>query len=235
VPDLSFQIRGVETAVRGITPLLRFKLRVDAKPANEAIAALLISAQIQLQCPQRRYSPAEQEKLVDLFGPPEGWGRTLRNRLWVHSNATVGQFTGVAETFLPVPCTYDLNVAAAKYFYALESGEVSLLFLFSGSIFYTTEQAGLQVAPISWNKECVYRMPVRIWKELMDQHYPNSAWLSLRRDVFDKLYAHKRRNGFATWEETIEHLLPDAEGSAGFAGSGPVTGVRGQSRSEVAQ
>jgi hypothetical protein len=34
---------------------------------------------------------------------------------------------------MPVTCTYDLEVVAAKYFYALEDGEVPLEFLFSGT------------------------------------------------------------------------------------------------------
>ena len=135
----------------------------------------------------------------------------MRNRLWTHSNTTMGVFTGKTETILPVHCTYDLNIAAAKYFHALEAGEVSLLFLFSGSIFYAMSGRALQVERIPWDKECSYRMPVRIWQDLMEQHYPNSAWLSLQRDVFDKLYAYKRRHGFATWEQALEQLLPADE------------------------
>jgi Family of unknown function (DUF6084) len=41
----------------------------------------------------------------------------------------------------------------------------------------------------------------------MNHHYPNSAWLSLRRDVFDRLAAYKSRLGMLTWEQAIEHLL----------------------------
>jgi hypothetical protein len=173
MPDLNFQIVEVKTVARGLTPLLHFKVRVSAAPPNESIHALLLSAQIQLQPTQRTYAAAEKEKLIELFGTPERWGQTLRNRLWAHSNATVGAFTGQTETVLPVPCSYDLNVAATKYFYGLESGEVSLLFLFSGSVFYPGNEGRLQVERISWSKECLYRMPVLVWQQLMDQHYPN--------------------------------------------------------------
>jgi hypothetical protein len=144
---------------------------------------------------------------VELFGPPEGWGKTLRNRLWAHANATVGAFRGSTETILPVPCTYDLNIASTRYFYGLEGGEIPLLFLFSGSIFYSGPDQRLQVVPISWNAECAYRMPTEVWRNLMEQHYPNTAWLSLRRDAFDQLYAYKRRHGIVSWEQAIEQLL----------------------------
>ena len=82
-----------------------------------------------------------------------------------------------------------------------------LLFLFSGTIFYAGPGGGLQVQQIPWDKECVYRMPVKIWADLMNHHYPNSAWLSLGRDVFDKLTAFKRCHGLLTWDQTIERLL----------------------------
>jgi hypothetical protein len=41
-------------------------------------------------------------------------------------------------------------------------------------------------------------------------HYANTAWLTLSRGVQDRLYAY-RTHGIATWEETIEQLLPAME------------------------
>ena len=90
---------------------------------------------------------------------------------------------------------------------------VSLLFLFNGSIFYVTPEGRLQVEPISWNTECGYRLPVQRWRELMEQHYPNSAWLCLRREVFERLYAFKRRHALTSWEETVELLLRETAGA----------------------
>jgi hypothetical protein len=42
---------------------------------------------------------------------------------------------------------------------------------------------------------------------MMDAHYPNSAWLCLRRDAFERLYQYKVRHGIPTWEEAIERAL----------------------------
>src|SRR6185369_17039039 len=168
-------------------------------------------AQIQIQSPQRPYNEGEKEKLLDIFGTPERWGQTLRNRFWTNTNTTVGAFAASTEAILPVPCTFDLNVLATKYFQALEGGEIPLLFLFSGSIFYAGADGRLQVQRISWDKECVYRMPLRVWQDLMNAHYPNTAWLSLRRDVFEHLCAYKRAQGLVSWEETVERLLPELD------------------------
>jgi hypothetical protein len=211
--ELKLQITGVEPAARGLTPLFHFKLHIEASPATDRIQAVLLNAQVQLECPQRSYTSAEKEKLVELFGTPDQWGKTLRNRLWTHANTTVGAFNGSTEALLPVPCTYDLNVAAAKYFHALEDGEVGVLFLFSGSIFYATPEGRLQVEPISWNTECEYRLPLRRWRDLMEQHFPNSAWLALPRELFERLYAFRRQHALTSWEETMERLLKQAAGA----------------------
>jgi hypothetical protein len=211
MPDLNFSVEGVEPAAHGLVPLLLFQLEVSNKPADETIESAIVQAQIQFQCPQRAYSSAEKEKLGDLFGTPERWGQTLRNRLWTHANISVGQFCGLTEARLSVPCTFDLNVSAAKYFNALEEGEVPLLFLFSGTVFYSAQDGRLQVQRISHEKECGWRMPVRVWRELMDHHWPNTAWITLQRDVFERLCEFKRRNGLTTWEQTVERLLEDKE------------------------
>ncbi len=211
MPDLDFEILGVEPAVRGLAPLLHFKLRITNQPESEVIQSVILQAQIQIQSPQRSYNENEKEKLFELFGPPDQWGQTLRGKLWTHSNTTVRTFSGATETILPVPCSYDLNIAATKFFHGVEEGDIPLLFLFSGTIFYAGAEGRLQVQQISWNKECAYRMPVRVWKDLMEQHYPNSAFLYLERDVFERLCAFKRQGGFTSWEQAIEKLLDAAQ------------------------
>ena len=211
MPDLHFEVTGIEPAVRGLAPLLHCKLTVRNEPASEPIQAILLQAQIQIQSAQRPYSAREKERLEDVFGTPDRWGQTLRNRLWAHSTTMVGAFSGSTGAVLPVQCTYDFHVIGTKYFDALEAGEIPLIFLFSGTVFYAGTNGGLQVQQIPWDKECVYRMPVKVWSDLMTYHYPNSAWLSLRRDVFDRLTAFKSSQGILTWEDVIEHLLAQAQ------------------------
>lgn len=209
MPDLDFQVTGVEAVVRGLAPLLHFKVAVHNSPKSQPIASVLLHAQIQIECPCRPYTAGEKEKLVELFGEPSRWGQTLRNRLWASCNATVPAFNGATEAILPMPCTFDMNLAATKYFTALEGGEVPLLFLFSGSIFYQGDDGRLQVHRISWNKESVFKMPIAAWRGMMNEHFPNSSWLCLNQEIFDRLHAYKRRRGFVTWEETVASLLSE--------------------------
>jgi hypothetical protein len=131
--------------------------------------------------------------------------------LWTFTNVNVPAFTESVLVDLPVPCTFDFNVAAAKYFYALENGEVPLTLLFSGTVFYDAGGDQLQVAQIPWEKEAAFRLPVPVWKAMMDHYYPNSAWLRLHRDVFDRLYLYKIRSGLPTWEQVLESLLPQEQ------------------------
>ena len=208
MPDLNFQIEGAEAVAYAAAPLLSFKLRVDNAVAAEPIHTVALHCQIQIEAPRRRYNEQEQARLLDLYGEPERWGQTLRTMLWTHASVVVKPFEGTTLVDLPVPCTFDFNVAAAKYFAGLEDGEVPLCLLFSGTVFYEAEDGALQVSQISWEKEARYRLPVRVWQQMMDFYYPNSVWLSLRRDVFDRLYQYKMRRGIPTWEQTLESLLP---------------------------
>lgn len=211
MPDLTFRVTGVEAAARGLVPLLEFELEVRNTPADEEIKGGLLHAQIQFQCPRRSYTAAEKEKLLELFGRPEQWAQTLRNRLWTHATTTLPTFSNEARARLPVPCSFDLQLGATKYLDGLDDGEVPLLFLFSGTVFYTSQDGRLQVQRISWERECAWRMPVQTWHELMEQHWPNTGWLTLRRDLLERLSALKREHGLATWDETIEQLLAEAE------------------------
>jgi hypothetical protein len=108
---------------------------------------------------------------------------------------------------LRVPCSFDFNLAATKYFHGLSDGDIPLIFLFSGSCFYEGAAGGLEVAPIPWSKEARFQLPVNVWRETMATHYPNSAWLQIRQDVFDRLHQYKMQAGMATWEEVLESLL----------------------------
>ncbi len=212
MPDLNFQVEGAEVVPFAASPLLIFKLHITSADAQVLIQTIALRCQIQIEATKRRYSTAEQELLLDLFGEAERWSETVRAMLWTHASVIVSPFQGGTMVELPVPCTFDFNVAATKYFAGLEDGEIPLNLLFSGTIFYEADDARLQVEQISWSKEASFRLPVSIWKEMMNSYYPNSAWLSLRRDVFERLYQYKMRRGLPTWEQTLESILPnDAE------------------------
>ena len=210
MPDLDFRVEGAEVLEYAAVPSLLFKLRVQ-NLQEESIRSVSLNTQVRIAATQRHYDTAEQERLLELFGEPHRWGHTLRSLLWTHTTLQVSPFSGSTVVDMPVPCTYDLEVVATKYFNALEDGEVPLEFLFSGMVFYAGEDGRLQISRISWEKEAEYRMPVRLWTEMMEQYFPNSAWIRLHKDVFDQLYDYKVRMGLPNWEAAVEALLRTSE------------------------
>jgi hypothetical protein len=211
MPELNFQVDEAVVVPYAAAPMLAFKLRIANQPADETIHTIVLRCQIQLEVTRRRYSQEEQKRMLDLFGPPERWAQTLKNMLWTHANVLVPGFQGSTVVDLPVPCTFDFNVAATKYFEGLQEGDVPLCLMFSGTVFYAQPEGLLQVAPVSWQHEARFKLPVKVWREMMDIYYPNSAWLCLRRDVFDRLNQYKMQRGIPTWEALIEQMIPAGE------------------------
>jgi hypothetical protein len=207
MPDLRITIEGAEVVAFSATPMLAFKLRVvNADPA-EKIHTVVLRSQIQLEVTRRRYTAQEQERLGDLFGEPQRWGQTLRNLLWTNGSVIVPQFTGSTTVDLQVACTFDFALATTKYFNGLTEGELPVFMMFSGTVFYADHEGTLQAAPISWDKEAKFRLPLKVWKDMMEEFYPNSAWLRLRKDVFEELQRFKSERGIPTWEEALQELL----------------------------
>jgi hypothetical protein len=211
MPELSFQVEKAEPQRFTAVPTLLFKLRIANAVANETVHSIALRCQIQMEVTRRQYSENDQSHLRDLFGEPERWSQTLKNMLWTHASVVAPAFQDSIVVDLPVPCTFDFNVAATKYFHGLADGEVPLNFLFSGASFYADGAGALQVAPIPWDKEARFRLRVKAWHEMMDIYYPNSAWLCLRRDVFERIYQYKVERGIPTWEQALESMLPALE------------------------
>jgi hypothetical protein len=205
MPDLRFAVEEAVATPNAAAPTLTFKLRItDAE--MQPIQSIALRVQVQIEPTRRRYTDAEQAHLQELFGEPERWSKSLHPLLWTNTSVNVPAFDGSVVVDVPVPCTFDFNVAVTKYIYGLDDGEIPTSLLFSGTVFHAG-RVGLQIAQIPWDREASYRLPVRLWKEMMDIYYPHTAWLCLQRDVFEKLYDFKSQHGLPTWEQTIECML----------------------------
>jgi len=211
MPDLDFKVVDAEAMLFAAAPTMLFKLHIHNAIADEQVHSVMLQTQIRIVATRRRYDAEAEGRLLEVFGEPRRWGETLRSLLWTHATTVVPRFTDSIVADLPIPCSYDFDVAAAKYFYALEDGEVPLLFLFSGTVFYMAGEGPLQITQISWEKEAPFRLPVGVWKKMMDHYFPNSAWLRMRKDVFDRLYAYKARQALPSWDDALDRLLGESE------------------------
>jgi Family of unknown function (DUF6084) len=203
--ELSFECVDVRPEPYALAPLLSFKVRITESD-GEPVHAVALRCQIRVEPRRRRYSPAEEERLLDLFGEPSRWGETLNPFLFANVSYIVPAFSGSVDVDLPVQCTYDFEVAAAKYFAGLQNGEIPLLLLFSGTVFSRGE-TGFSVQQIPWHHESTYRLPVSVWRELMDLHFPNSGWIRVRRDTLDALQRFKATRALTSWDQALEELL----------------------------
>ena len=211
---LTFDCIGAHAEHYAAAPTLTFRLRI-AETTGAAIHAIALRCQIRIEPARRRYSPDEAERLSDLFGDVSRWADTLKPVQFTMATTTVPAFAGAVEVDLPVPCTYDLEVAATRYFYALQDDAAPLLLLFSGTIFGKSDTGGLAVEQVPWSAECTYRLPVAVWREMVDRYFPGSAWLRLDRDIIDALARFKSREALPTWSSAIETLLNAQHDRAG--------------------
>ena len=211
MPDLDFEVESADVLPYAAVPTILFRLRVTNAVEGEEIDSISLRTQVRIAATQRRYDPPEQNRLRELFGEPHQWKDSLRSLLWTNTNTIVPRFAGGAVFEMPVTCTYDFDVVGTKYFAALEDGEIPLEFLFSGSVFYRRTGSALQVAQISWEKEAKFRLQVRLWRDMMEHYFPNSAWLRIHKDTFDRLYNYRASNALLTWERTLDNLLDAAE------------------------
>jgi len=206
--ELVFDCVGARNERYAVVPTLSLALRIG-ETGGRRIDAIALRCQIRIQPQLRRYDDEEAARLLDLFGEPARWAQSLKPLQLTTVSAMVPGFTGGIEIDLPVPCTYDLEVGWARYINALGSGTVPLLLLFSGSVFSTVD-GRLSVEQVPWSKEAEFGLPVAVWRELVDTHFPNTSWIRVSRPILDALLDFKSRNALPTWDSTIEALLAGA-------------------------
>ena len=115
-------------------------------------------------------------------------------------------FTGGTQVNLPLECTYDFEVAASKYLHALRDGTCRCNSS-SAERFSRKGARGFAVQQVPWDREDRFDMPVSVWRDLIQQHYPNTGWLRLNRDTIDALAAYRSARGLLSFDDAVTSLL----------------------------
>ena len=210
MPDLKFEIISSEVKEYAAVPTLAFELQISNLVEDEEVYAAALKCQVMIEAVKRTYKENAKDKLHELFGEPSRWDETLRSFFWTIINIPVPRFTGKTVVEVAIPCSEDQALAAGKYFYAVEDGNVPLAFLFSGTLFYKDAGGNLQITLVPWEKEALCKMPARLWQEMMDKHFPNTRWIKLRRDIYDRLVKYKAQTTFPTLQACLESLVDQA-------------------------
>jgi hypothetical protein len=192
VPELVFDCVGAAADRYAVTPSMTLRLRIT-ETSGERVEAIALRCQVRVEPHKRRYSAAEAEGLHDLFGDTERWAETVKPMQFTTLSTMVPGFTGAITHELPLPFSYDLEIASTKYFTALADGVIPLLLLYSGTVFGKRD-GRLSVQQVPWSKESVFPLPVAVWRETVE---------ALRR--------YKSRNALPTWDDTLGELLAGAE------------------------
>ncbi|MDD7937613.1 DUF6084 family protein [Actinomycetospora lutea] len=208
-PAFRFTVTGADHDPSALAPTLRLHVAV-AETTGTRVHALALRTQIRIEPGRRRYAPDEQARLVELFGEPERWGRTLNPMQLATVASTTPGFTGAHELVLEVPLTADADIAATRYFRGLDGGEVPLLLLFSGTVFYEGEP-GVQVGLVPWSSEAAFRLPLAVWTSMMEAHFGGTVWVRLPADTHAALAAWRAAHALPSWEQTVAALLAAAE------------------------
>jgi hypothetical protein len=211
--ELAFDCVGAQAERFAMAPSMSFKLRI-AETTGQRVDAIALRCQIRIEPARRRYTEAEAQRLNDLFGETQRWADTLKPLQFTTVSVMVPGFTGSTDLDLPVPLSYDLEIGSTRYFAGLEAGEVPLLLLFSGTVFATVD-GRLQVQQVPWSKEASFRLPVSIWREAIDVHFPDTAWIKMSVRTLDELSRFKTSQAIPTWDATVQALLARAADDAG--------------------
>ena len=211
--ELTFDCIGAQADRYAVVPSLSLTLRIS-ETSGQRVEAIALRCQIRIEPARRRYSAVEAERLNDLFGDTERWANTLRPLQLVTVATMVPGFSGSTEINLPINFTYDLEIGSTRYFASLDTGEVPLLLLFSGTVFSVVD-GRIQVQQVPWSKETAYRLPVSVWREAIDAHFPNSAWIKMSTQTLEELQRFKSKNALPTWDLTLQALLREADPGQG--------------------
>lgn len=207
---LRFSAAGAEAARGVATPTIDLLVEILADEGFE-IRTIDLNAEVRIAALRREYDPAERDRLVKLFGDAAQWPRTLRNLQWLCASLNVPRFSRSTTVRVPLPCGYDVDVAASKYLIALEGGEIPVEVLFSGTVFYCGEDGGLQTAMIPGENQVSLRIPMATWREAVDAAFPDSAWVRMRRDTLNRLQAYRARRALGDWDSVFDELLIKAD------------------------
>jgi Family of unknown function (DUF6084) len=207
-PDPELEVMEARPVERAAAPTLAFRLRVtDA--SGRPIFAVALTAVITIEPAKRSHEPQERERLIELFGAPERWAATTTSFRWAQTGAMVGGFTGSTEFTLEIPCTYDLELAATKYFDGLADGQVPLRFHFNGTVIYEAADGAMQMVQLPWDRSTRFRMPVAVWRRMIEAHYPFRGWVPVHTETLERLRVRKAERGLPTFDATIEELLDE--------------------------
>ncbi|MBV8637825.1 MAG: hypothetical protein JO322_07040 [Candidatus Eremiobacteraeota bacterium] len=201
--DLGFSVIDARAKQNAASPTIAFRLHIASE---RPVDAIVLRAELRIEPQWRTYDREAQVLLGELFGTPDRWQTTLRTFAWADVTLVVPGFARETDAEITVPCTYDFDVAATRFFDTVHSGEIPVRFLFSGAV-YRDRGSSFSTERVAWNSECSYRMPVSVWHDAMRACYGSDALIRIKRETLEELRRYRALSGATTWDELLVRLL----------------------------
>ena len=167
-----------------------------ARP-ERTVHAVALRCQIRIEPQRRRYEHEEEQRLVELFGePPRGATRCGRScgRTWRRpSPASRARPRSTCRS----TCTLRLRGRGRRSSSIRSTTARSRSCCCSPGTAFTRSERGMNVAPVAWHADASFRLPVAVWRQMMDLYFPNSGWVMLSRDTLDALTQFKADRALA--------------------------------------
>jgi hypothetical protein len=205
-PEPEFEITGAAHIAFAAAPTMLFSASA-ADTSGHRIQSIALTVQVMIDPAKRGYDPETRARLAELFGAPASWAPSTSGLAWARVAAAVPGFTGATPFGIEVPCTFDLEVAAAKYFYAVRDETIPLSFHFNGNVFFYGADGRLQVIPVPWSCTAQFKFPVATWSAMIAEHYPGGGWIRLDRATLETLNDRRGRRGLPSFDACIAELL----------------------------
>ncbi len=209
-PWLEFEVAGVTPVLHAAAPTLSFSLDLTERTGREVFMAAL-TVMIQIEPIKRTYEPEERERLSELFGEPHRWATSAQRMMWSTESVLVQPFRERTTLEMQLLCNYDLELAATRYFRAVEGADVPLALHFNGSVYYPGDDGGLQIVQLPWDTVADFSFPLAVWDQMIDSYYPHRGWLPVGRETLEALRRRKLERGLPTYDAAVQELLEACE------------------------
>ncbi len=212
--DLLFNVEGVDVEKFSATPLLLFSLRIATAEPQRRIENVMLNCQIRIDPTLRVYSAAERERLGELFGAPSAGAKPCtvccgRTPMWRFRAFRARPW------FACRPSARMISASRARSFFMAWSKE-RFRSRFSSAARSSTRmrRTPCRSSRFAGPRRRSFRLQAQMWRDLMDNYYPNCDLLRIGSETFDRLYRFKRRRGLLSFDDVLDELLQQAEAHA---------------------
>ena len=177
-PAPSFAVRGARVPRHSRRRRPSSSTSRSTTPPSAQVFTIALAVQIAIEPAQRRYDEETRERLTELLGEPgpdrladadacPGRRSTCSSSRFTERPRSRCRSPATTTSRSPPPTT-SARSPTARCRWSSTSTAASTTRATDGR---------LQIVQISWEESSDYRMPIEVWQEMIDAHYPYRGWI----------------------------------------------------------